>query len=165
MENRILNFATVLEESSKVDAEQSGEIRPYDVSSSATVNRNDGTIVSLSVRIEYYSGGANTGSDSYFKTILNEASGQQLDIGNLFLLGTDYTSLLNGRVADMIDGDDSMRDDFTFTTIAADQWFYLTDTELVIVFPRYDIAPGVAGEPEFRIPLSSLSDVLIPQLQ
>ncbi len=40
------------------------------------------------------------------------------------------------------------------------QFFYLDDTDLVLIFPPYQVAAYVAGEFDISIPLSSLSDIL-----
>ena len=45
-------------------------------------------------------------------------------------------------------------DEDEFTTISEDQSFYINDqSQLVIVFDRYEIAPGYMGEQEFIIPV------------
>ena len=49
-----------------------------------------------------------------------------------------------------------------FTTIKADQNFYITqEGKLVIVFNEYEVAPGYMGIVEFQIPTALLSDVLV----
>lgn len=49
-----------------------------------------------------------------------------------------------------------------FTSIKADQNFYIThDGKLVIVFDKYEVAPGYMGIVEFEIPSALLADVLV----
>ena len=49
-----------------------------------------------------------------------------------------------------------------FTTIKADQNFYITQQgKLVIVFDEYEVAPGYMGVVEFEIPTEVLADVLV----
>ena len=49
-----------------------------------------------------------------------------------------------------------------FTTIKADQNFYITkEGKLVIVFDEYEVAPGYMGVVEFEIPTTLLDDVLV----
>ena len=49
-----------------------------------------------------------------------------------------------------------------FTTIKADQNFYITQQgKLVIVFDEYEVAPGYMGIVEFEIPTALLADVLV----
>lgn len=52
-----------------------------------------------------------------------------------------------------------------FQGIRDSQGFYLQDENLVIVFPKYEIAPGATGIPEFVIPLADLKDLLNENLQ
>ena len=165
IKSRLENLAQLLEQRSVEEADQRGEVRQFDLFAAALVNRNDGCILSLSVRIGYYAGGASSGSDSFFINVINEVPGRQVRIGELFLPESDYISLLNARVAAWLAADPWLGQDNTFTTIGEDQWFYLTDSSLVIVFPRYAIACGAAGELEFPIPLVDLEDVLIPALR
>ena len=49
-----------------------------------------------------------------------------------------------------------------FTTIKADQNFYITEEgKLVIVFDEYEVAPGYMGIVEFEIPTEVLADILV----
>lgn len=49
-----------------------------------------------------------------------------------------------------------------FTTIKADQNFYITkEGKLVIVFDEYEVAPGYMGVVEFEIPTKILDDILV----
>lgn len=50
----------------------------------------------------------------------------------------------------------------TFKKIPKDQNFYINNHgDLVIVFDKYDVAPGCMGNPEFVIPTKVLSNVLV----
>ncbi|MEO4055667.1 DUF3298 domain-containing protein [Solibacillus sp. CAU 1738] len=50
----------------------------------------------------------------------------------------------------------------SFTTIKADQNFYITaEGKLVIVFDKYEVAPGYMGVVEFEIPTEILTDTLV----
>lgn len=49
-----------------------------------------------------------------------------------------------------------------FTTIKADQNFYITEEgKLVVVFDEYEVAPGYMGVVEFEIPTKILNDILV----
>ena len=49
-----------------------------------------------------------------------------------------------------------------FTTIKADQNFYITEEgKLVVVFDEYEVAPGYMGVVEFEIPTKVLADILV----
>ncbi|MEK3767977.1 RsiV family protein [Paenibacillus sp. FSL R7-0048] len=59
-------------------------------------------------------------------------------------------------------GDDVPTDQFT--SITKDQSFYInTEGKLVIVFNKYDVAPGYMGSVEFVIPTAVLADDLVSQ--
>lgn len=136
----------------------------YYMNSGFAVGRNDGTLLSISVSIEYYAGGANVGTDARYINILNTKPAKELKLSDLFAAGTDYISKLNALIKGQIAASPEMSQDMTFSTVADDQSFYLTGTELVITFPSYSIAPGAYGMPEFRIPLSAIGGMLIPGL-
>jgi hypothetical protein len=135
----------------------------YTMESEYEVERNDGGILSIRINTIYYNGGASTGSDCAFINVVNTNPVQQPTLAGLFAPGTDYTTVLNQRVSAMIaaDADSEVYD---FSGISASQWYYLTDTALVLVFEQYAIAPGADGEPEFAIPLAELADMLNPDI-
>lgn len=135
----------------------------YYIDAGFAVLRNDGTYLSVRESISYYGGGASSDFDSIFINIRNSLPGQRLALEGLFLPGTDYKSVINLKLKDMITAD-PYGSDYSFSPVTDGQWFYLKESELVIVYPRYDIAPGMDGEPEFAIPLFELGDILIPEL-
>lgn len=135
----------------------------YSIRSDFEVRRNDGVFLSISVFIDYYNGGANSGSEIKFINVKNSVPGQQLALRDLFVPGADYTTSINDAISAIIAADPDMSD-YMFSGISDNQGFYLTDSLLVIMFERYTIAPGVMGSPEFIIPLSDLSGMLIPEL-
>lgn len=58
--------------------------------------------------------------------------------------------------------DDEEIGDENFNKIKADQTFYINnDGKLVILFNKYDVAPGYMGTPEFVIPSETLKGVLL----
>ena len=136
----------------------------YTFSADYEVMRNDGMILWIFIRTSSYTGGANVGTDVAFVNIINTSPAQQPTLEELFTEGSGYAAVLNSKIkaqlAAMSDGDA-----YSFNSVSAHGGYYLTDTELVIVFPRYTIAPGAYGEPEFSIPLADLADILIPELQ
>ncbi|MFF5994916.1 RsiV family protein [Lysinibacillus sp. KU-BSD001] len=53
---------------------------------------------------------------------------------------------------------------YAFTTIKPDQNFYITaDNKLVVVFDKYEVAPGYMGIVEFEIPTELLKDMLMSE--
>jgi hypothetical protein len=83
-------------------------------------------------------------------------------LGDLFAPGTDYIAELNAKVADWLSKDEYMATENSFETVREDQWFYLTGTDLVMIFGEYEIGPYSYGMPECSIPLSELDGMRIP---
>lgn len=105
---------------------------------------------------------------------LNLATGQYLTLEQL--LGADYIETVSANIRQQIEerlaSDDSLayfgygsmaEDDALlgiegFTKIASNQDFYINDKgEVVIVFAKYDIAPGYMGRQEFTVGKADLS--------
>ncbi len=122
------------------------------------VGRNDGTLLSLREQVVYYEKDSATNIYSLYYTILNTKPGVELSLKDLFLPSANYIDFINGEIDDIIKNDPDTYVD-NFKTISPDQHFYLTDSELVIVFDKYEIAAGAAGEPEFKIPFKNLPDI------
>lgn len=152
------DMANNIETSSEEDA-ASGPHGVYAIESNYDIKRNDGGILSIRINISYYSGGANTGSDCAFINVINSDPAQQPVLADLFAPGTDYATVLNESISALIAAD-PYADSVAFEGVSSSQWYCLTDTALVIVFPRYSIAAGMYGEPEFSIPLAELSAIL-----
>jgi hypothetical protein len=133
----------------------------YFIETRFETRRNDGFILSILLSTTYYEGGANTGSDVGFINIINTDPAQQPVLKELFAEGADYASVLDGKIRAIIAaGPDP--DGIDYTSVTNAYGYYLTDTDLVVVFERYTIAAGAYGEPEFEIPLDDLADILIP---
>lgn len=145
-------------------AENNEKAFRYYLESRTFAGRSDDQIISVRAYIEFYAGGANTGSDYIFINVLNTRPGKELAFADLFLPDANYIGAVNAKIIELIEND-PFGSDYWFSAVAEDQWYYLTDTHLVIVFPRYEIAAGAGGEPEFAIPLRELTDILIPELR
>ena len=100
-----------------------------------------------------------------FINVINTKDAAQPTLADLFTEGVDYTTAINNEINTIIQNDDFMAESVNFETVSPTQWYYLTDTSLVIMFPRYEIAAGVIGEPEFIIPLENLTRILIPEVK
>jgi hypothetical protein len=149
------------EEDAREDAMSPGQ---YYINSGFTVYRNDGDFLSICERVEYYSGGANVGKKIIVFNLKNSEPGVWMLLEDLFVPGTDYIDEINEEVDALIAADPHGAD-YSFSTVYFDSWFYITDTELVIAFPPYEIAPGAYGEIDMAIPLSNFGDMLIPELR
>ena len=109
--------------------------------------------------------GANAYTQQYFYNI-DLKTGEDLTLEGL--LGPDYIDLCNQAVKEGMakkmaedpdamyysrDDEDYFDDDFAFQTIDPDQSFYLNaQGQVVIVFPKYAVAPGYMGIQEFVVP-------------
>lgn len=112
--------------------------------------------------------------NGYYRTFtFDRSTGQGLMIGQIFELNVDYTSFLSERTRAIVlaglardmQVDESEVDTFMLdggTSADEDNFqnFYLTESELVIIFPPYQVAPYVAGTREARIPKTELGAML-----
>jgi len=116
-------------------------------------------ILSLTVDYYQYTGGAH-GITERRPYNIDLGTGQDLALKDLFTSNFDYRSVINKEISQQIDSNKDMyfESDMGFQGISEDQDYYLQDGTLVIVFQQYEIAPYVAGIPEFKIPLSLFRD-------
>ncbi|MDP2891796.1 MAG: DUF3298 and DUF4163 domain-containing protein [Bacillota bacterium] len=136
----------------------------FTLESQIGVHFNDGMLLSLSNRFYIYTGGAHPNPDSEFCTVLNTNSGRQLAILDLFTDSAEGKALVDTAINNTIAANPDMYNPGVSVSILSDEWFYITGTDLVVIFPAYEIASGAVGEPDFNIPLATLSDVLIDQI-
>lgn len=107
--------------------------------------------------------------NAFYRTFVFDAKiGSQLTLANLFLPKTTYLSRLStlsreklteslGEFADadyIKDGTKPETDSF--------QSFSIDDTNLILTFPPYQVAPYAAGTQTVTIPLTELGDILKP---
>jgi hypothetical protein len=127
--------------------------------------KSDDHILSFVINTYMYTGGANgiTRVDSY--NVDTEKS-IAVELKDLFKPGVDYKEIINKEILAQIKYQVENKEEAYFTgewgfkTISEDQDYYIQDGNLVILFQKYDIAPGAMGTPEFKIPLSSLNGIL-----
>lgn len=105
--------------------------------------------------------------------ILDKKSGNMLELKDLFQEGSDYVDVISAEVLKQmtrrqqsgegryyIPGSIFGEEDW-FRKIAEDQNFYINDqNRLVIVFDKYEVAPGSMGMPEFVIDTAVLKRIL-----
>lgn len=125
---------------------------PYELNAKYTLTNNESI---LSFYIDYYqfSGGAHgiTTRKSYNIDI---KSGKKIELKDLFKVGYDYKKNIN----ELIQKEINKHPDYYFTGkegfngIKDNQSFYIKNNKIIIYFPYYEIAPYVAGMPEFEIP-------------
>ncbi|MEW9698188.1 stalk domain-containing protein [Paenibacillus sp. SI8] len=131
------------------------EYRPYELTIVYSV-KSDGSghpAGVLSLEITTYAATGGTGMpriDTY--NVLNAAHAQRVTLADL--LGEDFKDTVNAGVIAKINEQPAnyFKDDFK--GIGDEQSFYVEKGEAVVVFPKYSIAPGSSGSPEFRFPLA-----------
>ncbi|MEC0242502.1 stalk domain-containing protein [Paenibacillus dokdonensis] len=134
------------------------EFRPYDLYITYNL-KADGTgnpagVISLEVITEGSRGGTSMPRiDTY--NVENKATAESVTLSGL--LGADYKEKLDADILAQIKKDPNkyFLEDYKGTSM--EQTFYLEKGELVIVFPKYSIAPGYVGSPEFRFSLKDHS--------
>ena len=146
------------------------EFLPWAASVNAEVTRNDG--VTLSVLREIYEnlGGAHP-MVTYQAETFDVASQGRLLLGNLFTVSEDvYFPRLRDMILSQMDKQetengvayyDSAREQLM--TLLDPMDFALTEDCLLIFYNEYALAPHAAGPQLFYLPLSELSDILLPQ--
>lgn len=146
------------------------EFLPWAASVNAEVTRNDG--VTLSVLREIYEnlGGAHP-MVTYQAETFDVASQGRLLLGNLFTVSEDvYSPRLRDMILSQMDKQetengvayyDSAREQLM--TLLDPMDFALTEDCLLIFYNEYTLAPHAAGPQLFYLPLSELSDILLPQ--
>ena len=100
----------------------------------------------------------------YYAYNIDLQAGKEITLRDIF--GSDYKEIINAAVSDEIARRSQESDVIYFApeqggfqTIADDQRFYLDqDGTPVIVFEKYEIAPGYMGEQEFRVPVPGQGD-------
>lgn len=104
----------------------------------------------------------------YYTYNIDLQAGREITLRDL--LGPDYKEIANAAISAEIDRRSQNPDNLYFlqgeggfTSIADDQLFYLdADGTPVVVFEKYEIAPGYMGIQEFRIPLPEGQDQTEP---
>lgn len=104
----------------------------------------------------------------FFRTfVFNTATGQNLSLADLFLPGTQYLDTLSQisrtELPDVIGA--SMTNPATITNGTTPDGknfsdFFFDNSDFVLLFPPYQVAPYAAGPQTLRIPLHELSNVL-----
>ncbi|WP_340395597.1 stalk domain-containing protein [Paenibacillus sp. FSL E2-0177] len=121
--------------------------------------KSDGTgspagVISLTVTTEGSEGGTSMPRiDTY--NVKNIAEAEPVALTDL--LGANYKEKLDADILAEIkkDSDKDFLEEYTGTS--TEQSFYIDKGDLVIVFPKYSIAPGYVGSPEFRFSLNHSS--------
>lgn len=137
------------------DAKTNGfTYRPYELTIQYVL-KSDGSsnpagVVSLEVTTYAATGGTGMPRvDTY--NVLNGAQGQRVTLQDL--LGDNFKENINAGIQAKINEKPENYFKDEFKGISEEQSFYVEKGEVVIVFPKYAIAPGSTGTPEFRFNL------------
>jgi len=133
---------------------------------------NNDSFLSIRIRTET----SEASSDSYSRIYnINKKTGKIMKLGSLFQKKADYRAVISKEIRRQMKKQmkadpsksyfiDTKKDDVPvdeFKKISASQNFYLTSSgDLVIVFDKYEVAPGYMGAPEFTISKKLLSSIL-----
>lgn len=136
------------------------------VSSEYEIKKNNKQIISLLVKYYKYNGGAH-GSYEYVPYNIDVISGDIFKLHDIFKQNTNYKQIINEEIKKQVKElniKNQLPEDssqlYTFRGIKENQKFYLIDNKLVIFFDLYEIAPYVAGIPEFSIGEEILKDMI-----
>lgn len=130
--------------------------------------------VSISYVYMIYADTLGAHPNAYFRTFtFDRDTGVALEIADLFVPGTPFLKILSDKSRVSLSAqiaeasgvseaelDRTMLDAGTTAVLTNFQTFYLDGSELVIVFPPYQVGPWAIGTQEVRIPRTELSSVL-----
>lgn len=141
----------------KAEANQQ-EFHPYTLNITYDL-KSDGTgnpagVISLTVITEGSEGATSMPRiDTY--NVKNTAAAERVTLSDL--LGANYKEKLDADILAEIkkDPDKYFLEEYKGTSV--EQSFYIEQGDLVIVFPKYSIAAGYVGSPEFRFSLTNSS--------
>lgn len=106
-----------------------------------------------------YQGGAH-GNPYRIVSNLDLNRSLKLKLSDLFRDGSDYEPRLLDIMNEQRQQHPSEYEGVEAVTSLPEQDFYLTEDELVIFYPPYELAPYARGYVEFRIPLQQIDDIL-----
>lgn len=118
------------------------------------IKTNEDNLLSLSLVLEYYGGGAH-GITLTNSLTFNTQTGQLYAFKDLFTPGSDYLQVVNRLINQQI-AQRGLTDTVDFISVESNQPYYLADKTLVVYFNVYEIAAYAAGPQYFPIPLYQL---------
>lgn len=150
-----------VKEYEKLAAENDFPIRQYQLFVDYDVMTNNADFLSFTMTYYTYTGGAN-GMTAVQAYNIDKKANKPVKLEDLFPLGANYVEVINKEIVKQIEvrsqNDEEMffEGEMGFKTISPTHNFYLKDGNLVIIFEKYDIAPGAMGIPEFALDLADL---------
>ncbi|WP_409343155.1 PdaC/SigV domain-containing protein [Paenibacillus sp. MBLB4367] len=159
LERHAMKDVEGIKRQAKADAVKAKEaglpVRPYELKISyevkATGGAADAGMFSLKVTTYTYTGGANgmPRIDTY--NVANRTEAKRIELSGLF--GADYKKTIDYEIGKEIAKKPESYFQDGFKGISETQSFYIEKGSAVIVFGKYEIAPGSSGTPEFRMPI------------
>ncbi|MBE6063392.1 MAG: DUF3298 and DUF4163 domain-containing protein [Clostridium butyricum] len=127
---------------------------PYEIKSVYTVTEKNDNIISLYNDYYEYFGGAH-GSTIRNGYTIDRNNEKIIGLKDLFLDNYDYKDIINNKIREEIgkNTNDYFYTSESFKGISDEQGFYINNGDIVVFFNQYEIAPYVAGIPEFKIPI------------
>lgn len=141
----------------RLKAEREGwEPRAFSLTIGYSLKADTDDLISYTVTTYAFTGG--TGNPRVDCYNIKKLESRALSLKDFFKIGVDYISIINNEITGQIEKrleeipGSYFSDGKGFKSINPAQGFYIEDGDLVICFPKYSIAPGYTGNPEFRIP-------------
>ena len=166
-ESDIMNFynTSVNEDESYFDDFPDAENK-FVISSDYEIKKSNNKVLSMLIKYYKYSGGAH-GTYEYIPYNVDLTSGGIFTLKDLFNENSNYKVVIEDEIKKQIiqlNKEQNLPKNSTqlyaFNEIKDNQKFYIVDDTIVIFFDLYDIAPYVAGIPEFPINKEIISNLL-----
>ena len=166
-ESDIMNFynTSVMEAEYYFDDFPDAENK-FVISSDYEVKKSNNKVLSMLIKYYKYSGGAH-GTYEYIPYNVDLTSGGIFTLKDLFNENSNYKVVIENEIKKQIiqlNKEQNLPKNSTqlyaFNEIKDNQKFYIVDDTIVIFFDLYDIAPYVAGIPEFPINKEIISNLL-----
>jgi hypothetical protein len=170
IKNDIMKFSNELQKQANRDAisakKANMHFNKYEVATDYSLKYLKNNIFSMTVDFYGYTGGAH-GNTNRVPYNINTENGKSIELKDLFKKGYDYKSTINAEIKRQmpLKKDNMFYTDpkEAFKSISNNQPYYLKDGNIVIYFGQYEIAPYVAGFPEFEIPVKLFDGNLNPE--
>lgn len=137
-------------EAAKLAKEEGYDFRPYELFIKYELKSDgaDNGIISLVITTESATGATSMPRvDTY--NVRNAKEAGLVTMKDF--LGDDYKAIADEQISKKIAEQPDLYFEDVFMGISEEQSFYVENGEVVVLFQKYEIAPGAAGTPEFRI--------------
>lgn len=136
------------------------QIPDVDVTGTYELKTNEREVLSLSIIIYWFSGGAH-GMTVIKSLTFDLATGKDYSLSELFKPGSDFVQVISKQVGEQIRERQIPLFEEPFKVIRIDQDYYIADKSLVVYFQLYEIAAYVYGILYFPISVYTLQDMVI----